>query len=120
VQSGNDLKEQHRWHPPSYVLVGGESAPLAHGDDVLEVNLNRSKRDIVLATLMQRSTMLGIVGAVVSVLSVMGVDVDPEQRTQILEVSLLVVSIVAIVVQPKSVKEIKNDRGYSGDDSFGT
>ena len=78
-----------------------------------------SKKELVLSTLKQRSTMLGIVGGIVALLSVMGVDLDPAQRTLLLEGALLVVSVVAIVVQPKTMAEVQDAQGTRSDDTVG-
>jgi hypothetical protein len=74
------------------------------------VRLSNAKKHAILIILMQRSTMVGIVGLLGSVAAFVGYKVDPESEFRIIEVLLVVTSVTAIVVQPKVKWDGRTDR----------
>jgi hypothetical protein len=82
---------------------------------VLEnVQLSNAKKYAIVAIFMQRSTMVGIVGLLVTILSVVGVDMNQETELRVIEVFLLITSATAIAVQPKGKWDGRTDRRTDG------
>lgn len=58
-------------------------------------------REAMLAIMRQKSTIAGMAGIVVTLISQFGVEVSEEQRAAIMETMLVIMSVVAIATQPK-------------------